>query len=1260
MIAGQAARRPGATAVIAADARLTYRELDQAANRLARSLTELGAGPEALIGVCLERGAETVRSLLAIMKAGCGYLPLDPSLPPARLARICEQTRPLAVLTAGTRISGVRLLVPGELTGLAGPPTTAPEVSLRPDHLAYVIHTSGSTGQPKAVAVSHGSLACVIGEVSAAYRIGGRDRVLQLASLAFDTSVEQILVALTRGATVMLPPAGTLAPADLLRYLEQEHVTVADLTPAYWHELLAAAEPGDRRLRRLRLMITGGDMADPADCRAALAAAPGARLLNAYGLTETTITSTLFDVSAHPQALDADGPVPVGRPAGHARIMVLDEKQEPVPAGTTGEIYIGGCGVARGYLGEPALTVARFRPDPRGGSTEMIYRTGDLGRWRADGELELTGRADRQLKVLGYRVEPAEIESALASHPDIGQVTVVPAGPGPGRTDPGGTGLAAHYTLRHPGRPGPTAASLRRFLRARLPGYMVPAVFVAREEVTPDPGQKAPPPPRVPPRRDPGDVEDRSSTEAGLSHLWARLLKTERVGLDDDFFALGGNSLMAAEMLAHARVMFGIGPDRVGPLTRDLLRDPTLRGFARATDRARAGGVNEKAAGIDFAQEAEIGRWDGGNGTRSVGIGRDAGQDRQPPREVLLTGPTGFLGTHLLSDLLAATGARVWCLVRARDAAHARQRIAEAAARYELPAPAADRVMPLPGDLASPGLGLSPGQFRELARGTDVIYHAGALVNFIYPYSELRAANVTGTREVIRLAGLARGIPVHYVSTTAVLAGLGVAGVREVTEDTPLAHPGRLRIGYVETKYVAEELLRNAARAGLPVAIYRPLDIAGSLRTGAWNTATEICALIRFITDTGLAPDIDLPLDFVPADLCAAAIRHISLSAVPAGGSGPAGGTYHLGSPRPAGLDSLAGRLRAHGYGVRGVPFDAWVSELIRYAADHPSHPMTPFLPLFVDRDPGSGITPAEMYLGHVFPRYGRSRTEQALAGSGIDFPPVDDHLLDRTIGRLIATGYLTAPPMAARALPGLGVARDRLAWSGRCRRPPGRVLRGPEPGERARGVPARPVSDARAGRAVPHHQRGPVRGPGGGRDDRPRRLRGRRPVLGGVVVARSAAGDRRCPRGPERAEAAAPPRFADDRQRRVRPGRRGVPRGARAALADRPAAGHPDRAARLGLGAQHRGVAGRRAGRGGHRHRHRRRDQRGFPVRPASWRGRDRGRRHGRAAGGGGRPAHRRPVGQPVPAVAGRRTDAALSLPAVAGGLPVADRLAR
>jgi len=313
-------------------------------------------------------------------------------------------------------------------------------------------------------------------------------------------------------------------------------------------------------------------------------------------------------------------------------------------------------------------------------------------------------------------------------------------------------------------------------------------------------------------------------------------------------------------------------------------------------------------------------------------------------------------------------------------------------------------VVPVAGDLAEPNLGLSPGTFSELARTIDVIHHAGAIVNFIYPYEDLRAANVTGTRELIRLAGLYRGIPIHYVSTTTVLAGFGAMGVPAVTENTPLAYADHLFMGYIETKFVAEELLRNAGRAGLPVAIYRPLDIAGDHRTGAWNTATEMCALIRFITDTGVAPDIDLPLDFVPADLCAAAIRYIS-SQVEASGR-----TYHLASPKYALLPSLVDRLRSHGFTVNTIPYREWVDELLVYAAQNPAHPMTPFVPLFVDLHEETGRTVAEMYLEHIFPSYTRSNAEQTLKGSGIVFPPVDEKLLDLNIARLIATGYLQRP----------------------------------------------------------------------------------------------------------------------------------------------------------------------------------------------------------------------------------------------------------
>ncbi len=714
--------------------------------------------------------------------------------------------------------------------------------------------------------------------------------------------------------------------------------------------------------------------------------------------------------------------MPVGRPVGRARVLVLDEKLGPVPVGTAGEICIGGCGVARGYLGRPALTAERFVPDPGGVPGGRMYRTGDLGRWLAGGDLEVVGRMDRQLKVRGFRVEPGEIESVLAGHPDIDQVSVVATA-----RSSGDTRLVAYYTPSRRAAAGSapsrrSAAGFRSYLLDRLPGYMVPATFVARHHLPPSSAHGPGPGPEskadaerdqialdqlVPRQIGPEQRERPTPTQQGLSALWARLLQREQVSGDDDFFALGGNSLLAAEMLARTRASFGISADSVRPLTRCLLRDPTLRGFAAAVEDARAGRLTADGdqPEIDFASEARLGLR-----IRRGGAPSRPRPEWRSPREILLTGATGFLGAHLLSELLATTDARIWCLVRARDEGAALRRIADAGARYELPAPADGRVLPLLGDLAEPRLGLSDPQFGDLARDIDVIYHAGALVNFIYPYQELRAANVAGTREIIRLAGLYRGIPVHYVSTTAVLAGLGVAGVHAVTEETPLADPERLRMGYVETKYVAEEMLRSAGRAGLPVAIYRPLDIVGSIDTGAWSTSAELAALIKFMTDTGLAPDIDLPLDFVPADVCAAAIRYISAS------DGGTGRTYHLASPKHAPLRSLVDRLRDRGYQIDGMAFDDWVGELARYAVRDPSHPMAAFMPLFVDRDSASGLTVAEMYLAHVFPTYSRSNTAHALAGSGIAFPPVNGQLLDRNIDRLMESGYLRSP--SARPLP--------------------------------------------------------------------------------------------------------------------------------------------------------------------------------------------------------------------------------------------------
>jgi amino acid adenylation domain-containing protein/thioester reductase-like protein len=1055
----QAARTPGSVAVDAGAGRLTYRELAGSANQLAHHLREIGVGPEVLVGVSLERGADVVRCLLAIMKAGGAYLPLDPALPAGRLGEMCAEARPAVIIAGRTghgdeafAAAGAAVVPAGELAAAAARhPATPPETTLYPDNIAYAIYTSGSTGRPKGVAVSHGSLARQLQEVAREYRISPADRVLALASLAFDTSVEQLLVTLLSGATLLLPPPGTIAPTDLLGYLAEQRATVVDLTPAYWHQLLTIAGPDDARLAGLRLMITGGEVASAQDCQAALRAARGARLINAYGLTETTITSVLYDVSPVAAGAEPVSPVPVGQPLPHAQVLVLDQNLEPVPGDAVGEIYLGGQGVSRGYLGQPGRTAERFVPDPRspepGG---RMYRTGDLGRWLDGRDLVVIGRADRQLKVRGVRIEPAEIEHALATHPAIRQAAVVAH-----EISPGNTQLVAYYVRRAADGNHPLSGEcLRAFLAERLPRNMVPAEFVALHQIprTPD-GEinREALTYQVGGGSDSKGAERYTPTQAGLSHLWSRILRTGRVRLDDDFFTLGGNSLLAAEMLAHARVMFGIGPGYVRHLTRCLLRDATLRGFSEATQAARAGKLSAANSDphIDFAHEAELGH--------PLHPASGPPPDWRQPRQVFLTGATGFFGAHLLRELLSSTSADVHCLVRARDEEHARIRITEAAGRYAVDGLDLSRIVPVVGDLAEPRFGLPASQFGQLARDTDVIYHAGALVNFIYPYAELRSANVTGTREVIRLASMCRGIPVHYVSTTAVLAGFGVMGVREVTEGTPLAYADQLGIGYVETKFVSEELLRSAGQAGLPVAIYRPLDIVGDLRSGTWNTATEMCALIRFMTDTGLAPDIDLPLDFVPADICAAAMTYISTRV------GATGVTYHLSSPAYALLDSLMDRLAGHGYQIKAVPYDEWVGELVKYAAGHPGHPMTPFVPLFVDHCAGSDLTVAEMYLEHVFPSYTRKHLERALTGSGIEFPPVDASLFDLAIGRLMADGFLRSPG-AGQLFPRLGLTGD----PGRRRGPAGRVLRGPEPGQPARRLPARHCPASGGQRARP------------------------------------------------------------------------------------------------------------------------------------------------------------------------------------------------
>lgn len=994
LFATRAATQPDRTAVVSGAARISYAELERRANGLAHFLCDRGVGSHSVVMVHLERSIDTIIGLLAIWKAGAAYLPVEPTVPDSRVAAFAKEAGCTMVLTSERdlpRFAGQPVIAVTVAVG-ADFPATAPEVAVEDTDAAYVIYTSGSTGTPKGVVVEHDSLTYLCGELVDRYGITPADRVLQFGALSFDTSIEQITVALAGGATLVLPDHAW-APSELSGKLREHGVTVMDLTPAYWRGFLSELEAAPVELP-VRLTIVGGEAVRAEDCRAALALMPGVRLVNAYGLTETTITSCVGELTE--DVLPARGAAPVGPPLPGSFVYVLDEDLRPVGPDERGEIYIAGRGVARGYLAESARGQDRFVANPFvAESGARMYRTGDLGLWTKDGNLEVVGRIDRQLKIRGFRVEPGEIEATLAAHDDIANVAVTVF------ERNGQRQLAAYYT----GAKSLPVKDLREFTGRYLPDYMVPAVFVSLPELPLKVNGKvdlaALPAPEV--AVDSGPEQDDAPVdlfERGVARLWRQVLKVDRVRPDDNFFELGGNSILAAELLAKVRGSLGVLITQVRPLIRLLLEDATLRSFAQAVRAARAGTLagDDTRKRVDFAVAS----------TLDIEITAATDQPNwQRPEHVLLTGATGFLGIYLLRELLNTTDAVVHCLVRAGDADEAMARLQSTATHYfrdDLAVHrAAGRIVAVVGDLGEPGLGLSEADFDTLASTVDVIHHPGGRVNFIYPYSHMAPANVDGTREIIRMAARYRNIPIHYTSTMAVVAGFGTAGVRHVDEDTPLAHADHLSVGYVESKWVAEMLLLAAAEQGLPVAIYRAADISGDQENGAWNTATEMCAMKKFVVDTGTAPVAELPLDYTPVDVFAAAVAHIAATSL------PAGDVYHLTNPGKVNIAELVDRLRAHGHEIRDVSWAEWLDEMVRVAVEQPDHPMTPFAPLFIDRCATGAMSVAEMYLENTFPVFSRTNVENALRGSGIVIPPVDSAMLDRYIGYLTSIDFLRA-----------------------------------------------------------------------------------------------------------------------------------------------------------------------------------------------------------------------------------------------------------
>ncbi|HEV7509453.1 MAG TPA: amino acid adenylation domain-containing protein [Thermoanaerobaculia bacterium] len=572
----RAARAPEAIAVIARERQLTYGELDRRSNQVAHRLRELGVGPECAVGIAVERSVELLVALFGVLKAGGVCVPLDPSYPAERLSYIRED-------------AGVEVMLDTATIAEIGESGETGEIEVGPDNLAYLIYTSGSTGRPKGVMVRHGSLANYVTAFRDEHGLSPADRVLQFSALSFDTSAEEIYPCLTSGATLVLRDDSVLgSPAEFLRACGEQGITMLDLPTAFWHGLVAGLESEPTALpSALRLVIIGGERALPERVAAWHALGNGARLVNTYGPTETTIVATRG--ALEPGAAVA-GEVPIGRPVPGASARVVDPEARLAPTGVPGELWVGGAGVARGYRGRADLTAERFVPDPWSAEPgARAYRTGDLVRWLASGDLEFLGRVDDQVKIRGFRVELREIEAALLEHPRVAAAVVAARERGAGDRR-----LEAFVVPREA---APTSTELRAFLRERLPDYMVPAVFATLAALPLTPSGKvdrravSAAAAETAARADEGKafVAPRTTAEETVAAVWGEVLGLARVGATDHFFELGGHSLLLPQVLHRLRVAFQVEV----PL-RLLFDEPTVEGLALAVEEIVIGEIERQ------------------------------------------------------------------------------------------------------------------------------------------------------------------------------------------------------------------------------------------------------------------------------------------------------------------------------------------------------------------------------------------------------------------------------------------------------------------------------------------------------------------------------------------------------------------------------------------------------------------------------------------------------------------------------------------
>ncbi|OBJ16937.1 amino acid adenylation domain-containing protein [Mycobacterium colombiense] len=971
LFAAQVARTPEAVALSFEGRSMTYRELEEAANRLAHLLAGQGAGPGERVALLLSRSGEAIVAVLAVLKTGAAYLAIDPAVPAARMEFMVADAAPIAAITTtelADRLDGYDLVVIGVSDIERTAVNTQPSAALSapgPDDIAYLIYTSGTTGVPKGVAIPHQNVTQLLEVLEADLELSPGQVWTQCHSLAFDFSVWEIFGALLHGGRlVVVPDSVVRSPEDLHALLVTEKVSVLSQTPSAFYALqnvdaqhwwqssstaferqvtrwLGLSEPRSPELDyqlKLQTVVFGGEALEPQRLRTWFDNHPGLpRLINMYGITETTVHASVRKIVAG----DADSTVsPIGVPLAHLGFLVLDRWLRPVPAGVVGELYVAGAGVGCGYWRRAGLTGSRFVACPFAAGQRM-YRTGDLVCWGADGGLRYLGRADDQVKIRGYRIELGEVQAALAGLDGVEQAAVI------AREDrPGDKRMVGYVT----GTADP--AQLRVALAERLPAYMVPAAVVVLEalpltvngkldkRLLPAPGYSA------------GEYRAPATpTEEILAGIYARVLGIERVGVDDSFFDLGGDSLSAMRVIAEINkaldIHLSVGAIFYAPSVRSLSQQ---LGTSASWDSFVSvhGAANENDTTTVHARDLTLDKFiDATTLAAAPGLPGPSAE----VRTVLLTGATGFLGRYLALEWLERmelVDGKLICLVRGETDEQARSRLdktfdsGDPGLLRHFQKLAADHLEVIAGDKGEAYLGLDQQTWQRLADTVDLIMDPAALVNGVFPYSELFRPNVVGTAELIRFALTTKLKPYSYVSTSDVRTQIDSSAFTEDADIRVISptrtNDGSYGNGYANSKWAGEVLLREAHDlCGLPVGVFRcDVIMADPTYAGQLNVSDTVTRMVLSLVATGIAPGSFFRLDAqgnrqrahfdgLPVGFVAEAIATLGAQVV----TSLAGfQTYHVMNPHDDGIgpDEYVDWLIEAGYRIQRIAdFGEWL-----------------------------------------------------------------------------------------------------------------------------------------------------------------------------------------------------------------------------------------------------------------------------------------------------------------------------------------------